>query len=451
MAVWVDVRTSPGYLYGWACDMGPWIGTWPMLAPGEMSGLDASAGDELDFVIGLDNPAHPGDPYYALDGTYDSQVWDAYRVLQDPGPPDSFDFYSLDSVGAAATPGPTDTPPAGAHLWVVAWNNTVPPNPPEFYVPAEYVAGGAAAFKTVLGAWSDWQDGLDESGTATQVRQAGWSGGSGNTQSVNNTGGNNTSQAGAAITAILAGATFATSGITPAASVSANKVSTPIGDGTTTDVTAFFRTFDFHAYVSNPYPLGSLEFGVDYADEPWFGDDYEFESSDPAAFDWDTLELAVSVPTPDGGYSFTDGVRLMVMSGPVAAGTVGIPGGAGTVADFTSAGTVFQPLPSGLDPDLTVAVAPLFIFNGASGANFPNIAYPPNGGYLWGEDATPNVPVTPTYHWSTSRYRYWLPNPIVPTGVKWHNVAGHYAPAGTAALQINTPGVGWVDIADGLP
>lgn len=38
---------------------------------------------------------------------------------------------------------------------------------------------------------------------------------------------------------------------------------------------------------------------------------------------------------------------------------------------------------------------------------------------------------------------------VVPDGIKWHSVGGHFASAGGVTPQILTPGVGWVDIVDG--
>lgn len=52
-------------------------------------------------------------------------------------------------------------------------------------------------------------------------------------------------------------------------------------------------------------------------------------------------------------------------------------------------------------------------------------------------------PEPPRVNYHTARWRYWIPE----TG--WHSVGGHYAPAGSVPIEINTPGKGWVAIVDG--
>jgi hypothetical protein len=157
MATWSDCTGAFG-LGGFAACLGDWIGEWPQGYPVVLDGLQV--GDELDFWIALENPAHPGDPFYLADGSYGTPVWVTYTSVRTPENDNEANQFG---TGGAASPPPGEPPsPAGDwKLWVVAYrydsdgNLTAPPFPPEHYVPHDYAAAGTAGPNPWH--WSAWQ------------------------------------------------------------------------------------------------------------------------------------------------------------------------------------------------------------------------------------------------------------------------------------------------------
>jgi hypothetical protein len=144
--------TSFFYSSAQVADFGPYTGPWPLLP----SAMVDPHGAETDFVVGIPNP--DGTLAHFADGTYATDVFTAWRYdNSDYAPPDSYTGYYHSHYGAGVF---SPDQPAGAHLYVVyypASSGTPPPHEPAYYVPPGYADGGTAAFETSMGHWSDTQ------------------------------------------------------------------------------------------------------------------------------------------------------------------------------------------------------------------------------------------------------------------------------------------------------
>jgi hypothetical protein len=144
MAVWVDASANLG---AWAAYIGPYIGPWPMAYPMVFDGLVGDWGDEIDFYLGLPNPAGTS-PLLFSDGSYPCQVWNTYRWRSTDEDPTAISW-SWSATGGAVSPVYGQIPDPGVALYVVCWRYASetspdliePPNPPESYVPHNWVDG----------------------------------------------------------------------------------------------------------------------------------------------------------------------------------------------------------------------------------------------------------------------------------------------------------------------
>lgn len=298
MTAWVDCHTAPSYFGGWAADMGIYTGPWPLLPPGVI-GPDPYTYVEIDFYIALPNPSDVTDVTIVADGSYDTPLWDSYRFgTGNPSPDDTGFGYYGDWLGTLTSVPPTA--PAGAHLYVVYYGQTpvplhVPPNPPEFYTPPTYAAGGLALFETAMGHWSPDQAGFTQS---KPVNSDPGYGGDFYHEEIHSYLADHdiAAQVAADVTAILA-ATPGT-GLT-STGVEASKVNlTSPFALTRTDVrtAAGMQLAHYNgttAFASNDQPayLSSLDAGVDYSDTPYIassgnpGTAWQYDS--PPTWTWD--------------------------------------------------------------------------------------------------------------------------------------------------------------------
>ena len=155
MAEWVNCASTPGYIAGWAADLGEYAGPWSIQPPAVLDGIVGW----LYFYVLLPRADDPS-PAYAGDGSYATPVWMAARLADSN--PSQYQFQSALLGSQASLPA---VPPAGAHLYVASWSN-LPPSPPESYVPPTYARTGRASYQTAPGTWSSPQPGFTFGATA---------------------------------------------------------------------------------------------------------------------------------------------------------------------------------------------------------------------------------------------------------------------------------------------
>lgn len=572
---WYD--GTPGmWGYGAIADMGPYVGPWPLMAPGVLT--DAN-GDVL-FWLALPNPADPSDPTIVSDGSYDTDVFAAERT-------------DLTSTGDAYfsrnefTFSPGTVFVAGMHLYLlIRWDVPDigdPIHPPGFYVPNEYSSYGTAASKTVPGGWTAPQDGpvvqhcaipgvwggfsdpaFFAFGFASLSSSTPWptwyppdmptwddvEAAAMPTSMPLNTGVIHTlwtAQAGES--GVLVDGAFAGS---RAEQVGYGEVvypyftridKDPVGAdlvfgvdyGPNPNPDVFYDQIEYIAggeitpeWIDCGNPMqtaqgtavdggvwdaghNGLQPGETYTDGPFasFGVDLMLRLWEPANPDlpggdpgFETY-FSTGTPTapttaaadpitgallPAAGWSL-----LLTRDTPISAdfntGTFAADGGSasgGAVADFEVLPSTL-PMAAGI-PEGTREIVLLIGSHWATGITSPGdvptfeanplaedphpIGGPVSGGQVvvnaeydltqWptdsigGDDGSQLHPYLvggfyqgPPYLAHNPAWHYWQPNRIVPAGIFWHNAYGHYTPAGSVALQINTPGIGWVDIVDG--
>lgn len=485
MPVWVNCASpSPAYFGGWAADMGEYTGPWPMMPPPLVTNGDPTMNDEVDFVLGLPNPAHPGDPYYALDDSYHSPIWNNWRRLTSDAPGSQVGYQrSYSGDDNSYLPGPTDVPPSGVHLWVVAYFAAgEPANPPESYVPRTYAAGGTCLYETVRGALSGWQSGIPHSVPVdhvsfdySQFLQT-------HESEVSGVGGE---------------APDPWESLHDLVQAQMDAVSATTWDydsATFAQFTDFSFThaglsrywgkawsfFDFHHRDAHfgvcplvlqydatptqdfPGPLFSMTPGVDYAPIPWADEPYEYEAPEPASFAWDDLNARIQIDVNNLYGSaldhtpYTARVRFSTLTDYPAAPVTGPITGGDTLLevalDETTDTVSDHALDlSGVGTRLILNVAMTFWEDGLIGDLAPDLPDPLLDGTGGEYDFSYHCQVDrPSYSWVTSRWRYELPDLVVPL-MAWHNFTGHYRNFTGATHYIFTPGLGPVPMADGLP
>lgn len=463
MSVWVDCSAGPNSFGAFQADLGEYIGPWPLMPPAVSDGLDPTTLDIIGFIIALPNPAAPTDVTQMSDGTYPTELYEAYLELQDPGPPDSVIEWLLEATGGATVPDGSTPPPAGYHLYVIAYANVgAPPYPPEHYAPASYVSGGTAPFEYVAGGWSDWQPGLSKTSgiDAGRTTQVGWAQG----QTVSDspyTAGNVNSYVNDSLDIAVAPSPNFTNGSGSAPMrVQGRRVHPFPTTGTVSGrCEAGQVEFKYTASTPNGSPVGAPG-GVDPDDvgeRPFGLDPYEFVDDDPADFEWEDMDVVVHPVSSTftgaaaGLSPLTGEWDLKVLTSDIAAGTTPVE------SSGTPLATISARSDYGSDQTTTVAIATddsvlrILVSTGFALTGNVSTTDAPDfsgvGEYDWSNTIT--LPSGLGYQFTTTEFRYWLPNHIEPAGIKWHMVGGHYAPVGDVALQILTPGVGWVDIVDG--
>jgi hypothetical protein len=473
MAVWVDTAGSgSGLSPAYVADMGVYTGPWPPHYPEVFDGFEPTWGDALDFYLALENPAHPGDPLFLVDGSYPAQVWDIYRY--DVGPLDT--GWVWFGTGGADTPVYGQEPPAGAHLWVVGTHfssstsgvRIEPVYPPEHYVPASL---GGTAPESPWG-YSAWQPGLTVDTTVPVSSGSNWNDTLGADHTRTATSPVNPPPVldfGATLAPALASATVTRGGITIGAvlSVSGEKTGKILSGSAFSqsylDVSQF--SYDFQPdYTPPPFDPPGVA-GVDWGYPPFQPSPVSYELPGPA--DWTWGEWAFQAGGVLGSSTGNAPGRLseVLVIGWTADS---IPEGAPAYppAGFHSMGEVpvasDDPVDSGTGfgpdhaytlyvdestppPTVTLLVwsmsAATQSWNSGAGSDF---AWPPNGQFSWSVNfkPTPSTDVDLPLQWTTHRWRYWTTPELA-----WHTVGGHWSSSQT--MQILTPGVGWVPIVDG--
>lgn len=465
MAAWVDCITSAARFTTWIADMGAWTGTWPMQYPTVYDGLDQANGDEIDFVIGVDNPAHPGDAFYMLDGSYPSPFWDAFRAGADP----TATSWYVSAVGGATAPAAGDEPSAGAHLWVVVFHYDPitdallePPNAPEHYVPASYATGGLAPEPT--GHWSGLQDGVTETVEMVSEGSNSWvDHGFSDIQSA----AEDTTIGGLIANCypnVMAAAVWGT----PSGGGNGGGGGVLIVDGSksligatvnsTASLTLNQTAVALTAPPNNPPPVsGTL--GIDYDAPPFSADYWQFESETPDSYTYGDLrfEAGGALPFATGLSSDPGSVLDIFIAGALPAAGDGPTSDAGLTRVVHMEIVVDDPIwdaafginrsvamdTFGLGLSFTLVGGDTSSFTTAPGAaDVPHP--PPNGGYEFvnsfefGNDAGEFLPITRT----TSQWRYWIPigGPVLKT------IGENFRSVGGAQIKSLIPGVGWVPV-----